>query len=84
MQSLFHFPDINTAALGGDLRHKILHDALIECVETHRDGNSIGRRWSLGHPFNEARQATAHLPLRMGADPVGEGPQSSLLARAIL
>ncbi len=86
MVTLSQFPDIITAAMDGDSRQRILHDALISCVEAYSDGNSIGRRWSLGNQFNEGREATAHLLLKMGADPIGEGREfsRSALARAIL
>ena len=86
IENLFQFPNSITTVINGISRNHILHDTIRLCIEEYNDGNSIGRRWSLGKDFDHARQATTRLLLRMGANPIHEDPnfRYTALAKAIL
>lgn len=86
IENLSRFPSSIAAAMNAISRSHILHDTIRLCVEEYNDGNSIGRRWSLGKDFDHARQATTRLLLRMGANPIHEDPnfRHTALAKAIL
>lgn len=86
IEDLSRFPNSIAAAINGSSRSHILHDTIRLCIEEYNDGNSIGRRWSLGKDFDHARQATIRLLLQMGANPIHKDPnfRYTALAKAIL
>ena len=86
IENLSRFPNSIAAAINGISRRLILNITIRLCIEEYDDGNSIGRRWSLGAHFDHAREATTRLLLRMGADPIYEDPyvKQTALAKAIL
>ena len=86
LEGTLEFDNNITKALAGDMRDRVLFDSLYFCTEDYNDGNSIGRRWSLGAQFEEGRKATASLLLKLGANLLWERGNNSAwpLRNAIL
>ena len=85
LEMIMKFPNDIRDVLEGPLSLVIFNDTLTYAIENYADGDSMGRRWSLGEDFNTGREAVVNFLLKMGADPLCKprGSKRTPLAHAI-